>query len=103
MTDDAAKKHPLVGAGLLSKNEDGSIKYQASVLEIIPSGSSTTGDLALIQLYEWIMGEPSTRLLVPLSELASSQWVVFSDVEEMSKYYGRVLAPKRDWGDRGAN
>jgi hypothetical protein len=83
-------KHPLVGAGLHYKDEDGCVQNQAVILEVVSSGSSV-GDLALIQYFEWFGGEPSTRRLLPLTELANSdRWVFYADVEEMKDHHERV-------------
>jgi hypothetical protein len=83
-------KHPLVGAGVHCKDKDGCVQNQAVILEVVPSGSSV-GDLALIQYFEWLVGEPSTRRLLPLTELASSdRWVFYADAEEMNDHYQRV-------------
>lgn len=61
-------KHPLVGAGVHWCLPDGYVQNQASIVAIVPS-NSPAGDLALLQYYEWIMGEPSTRRLVSLARL----------------------------------
>jgi hypothetical protein len=92
MTDQqpAAQKHPLEGAGLHWKNEHGGVQYQATIIKIVPSGNANIGDLALIQYYEWISGTPSTQRLIPLVELATSQWVFYSSAEEMNDHYERV-------------
>lgn len=83
--------HPLVGAGLHRKDADGVVQNQAQIVAVVPSGSSATGDLALIQHFDWIMGEPSTRRLVPLAELASGdRWVLYASIEEMNDHYERV-------------
>jgi hypothetical protein len=81
----------LIGAGLHWKDVDGRVQRQAKVLAILESGSSTIGYLALIQYYEWLAGEPSTRRLVSLTELASSErWVFYASVEEMNDHYARI-------------
>jgi hypothetical protein len=84
-------KHPLVGAGVHWKDERGYTRHKATIIEVISSGSTQVGDLALLQYFDWIIGEPSTRRLVRLSELASSeQWVLYSSVEEMNAHYERI-------------
>lgn len=84
------KKHPLAGAGLHYKDEHERVLNQAMIVEVIPSNSAV-GDLALIQYFEWFIGAPSTRRLIPLSELASSdRWVFYSSVDEMNDHYERV-------------
>jgi hypothetical protein len=81
--------HPLIGAGLHYKDEHGRVLNQVSIVAVIASNSAA-GDLALIQYFEWISGEPSTRRLIPLSELASSdRWVLYSSVAEMKDHFER--------------
>jgi hypothetical protein len=82
-------KHPLVGAGLHYKDEHGRVLNQASIVAVIPSNSAA-GDLALIQYIEWMSGEASTRRLIPLSDLASSErWVLYGSAAEMSDHFER--------------
>jgi hypothetical protein len=35
-----ANRHPLIGAGLHFKSEEGTVENQAMILDVIPSGSS---------------------------------------------------------------
>jgi hypothetical protein len=87
------KPHPLVGRGLHYKDERGCVHNQATILAIVPSNSPEAGDLALIQYFDWLMGEPSTQRLLPLTELASSErWVFYENVEQMKDHYQRVDA-----------
>ncbi|MGH7049122.1 MAG: hypothetical protein ACREE5_00525 [Acetobacteraceae bacterium] len=89
----AAGEHPLVGAGLHRKGPDGDVVNQATVLAVMPSNNTSVGDLALIQYFDWILGDPSTRRLVSLVELASTdRWVLYSSVDEMKDHYDRVDA-----------
>jgi hypothetical protein len=89
--DTTTKKHPLEGAGLHYKDENGYVQHQAVIVTVISSGNTTIGDLALIQYFEWVSGGPSTRRLISLSEMASTdQWVFYSSVEEMKDHYERV-------------
>ena len=83
--------HPLVGAGLHWKGPDGDVINQAQVVAVFSSGSTAVGDVALLQYFEWFMGEPSTRRLIPVAELASSdRWVLYPSVEVMNDHYERV-------------
>ena len=97
-------KHPLVGAGLHWRDERGYTQNQATIVAVIPSGNAQVGDLALIQYFEWIIGGISTRRLVALSELASSeQWVLYSSVDEMNDHYERVDEHRNDHIRRNAD
>lgn len=87
--------HPLIGAGLHWKDEDGAVQWQASVIAVFPSGHPATGDVALIQFFEWGWGEPSTRRLIPIADLAASdRWVAYASVEAMNDHYERVDGPR---------
>ena len=84
-------RHPLNGAGLHYLREDGYVQYQACIVGVVPSGCASVGDLALIQYFEWFMGEPSTQRLVPLADIArDDRWVIFRDVAEMNDHFERV-------------
>lgn len=87
----AVASHPLVGAGVHYKNEHGCVENQAAIVAIIPSNNSAVGDLALLQYFEWMMGDASTQRLIPLAELAASdRWVLYQSPEEMNDHYKRV-------------
>jgi hypothetical protein len=96
------KPHPLVGRGLHYRDEQGCVQNQARILAIVPS-NSTAGDLALIQYLEWLMGEPSTQRLLPLTELASERWVFYENVEEMNDHYQRVDVHRNEHIRRTSN
>lgn len=90
------KPHPLLKAGLHWKLPSGEVQRQAVILAIVPSGSSQAGDLALIQYFEWMLGGPSTRALIPLAELATSRWVLYASVDEMIDHYERIDEPRNE-------
>ena len=82
--------HPLVGAAAHSLDEHGTTLYQISIVAVIPSGCGHIGDLALVQFYEWFVGEPTTRRLIPLTELATPDWKLFANLEDANYYYENV-------------
>lgn len=92
MTD--RPSHPLVGAAAHSLDEHGTTKYQIAILDVIPSGASDVGDLALVQFYEWFVGSPTNRRLIPLKELATPEWKLFANLEDANDYYNNVAAPR---------
>jgi hypothetical protein len=74
------QQHPLVGQYFLTYVEkDGKInrQWQGCVLEVI------NDDTLIVQLYEWILGNPSTRQLVPIVDTLTEQngvrWDFFPD------------------------
>jgi hypothetical protein len=87
--------HPLIGAGAHSLDDAGTTQYQIEILDVFPSGASDTGDLALVQFFSWIMGEPTNRRLIPLKELATPTWKLFASMSDANDYYEHV-AKHRD-------
>lgn len=83
------KAHPLIHRGLHRLDADRCVQNQAVILDVFPS-NSPTGDLAIIQYFEWFVGEPSTQGIVPVASLAGPEWVLYSSVEEMNEHYERV-------------
>ena len=86
----AKPPHPLVNAAAHSLDEHGTTKYQISILDVFPSGSTEAGDLALVQFYSWMIGEPTNRRLIPLKELATAEWKLFASLEDANDYYEHV-------------
>jgi hypothetical protein len=91
--------HPLIGAGAHSMDEHRTTEYQIKILAVFPSGAADTGDVALVQFFSWIAGEPSNRRLIPLKELATPVWKFFESIEDANDYYEHV-ARHRDEGIR---
>ena len=63
--------HALLRAGVHFKDEHDRVQNQAAIVAVFPSGNTTIDDLALLQCFSWIIGEPSTQRLIPLVEIAS--------------------------------
>ncbi len=74
--------HPLIGAGVKLRGEDDAL-HQAEIIAIIPSGSSTGGDLALLQFFDCMSGVASHRRLVALTELATERWTIYESADVM--------------------
>lgn len=83
-------KHPLLGAGLHWKDDVGRIERQAEITAVFPSGHRRVGHIALIQYFSWIMGERTTRQLVPVTRLTDTQWVLYASVADMNDYYNTI-------------
>lgn len=89
---------PLVGRCFVTFGANGKIRHQGIIrARVEPSAY-------LIQYFDWIMGEPSTMKVVPLSDLSCSineprvdAIELFEDAEHMSYWYeyggGRGLLP----------
>ena len=82
-------QHPLIRRGLHRLDHQRCVQNQAVIIEVFPS-NSPIGDLAIIQYFEWFMGEPSTQAVVPVTALADPEWVLYASVEEMNEHYDRV-------------
>jgi hypothetical protein len=89
-------EHPLVGAGAHMLDEHRTTKFQVTIVAVVPSGCPEVGDLALVQFYDWIIGEPTNRRLIPLRELATEQWKLFASMQEANDYYANVASHRDD-------
>jgi hypothetical protein len=69
-----SNKDPLIGRFFHSV-EDGRIKWQGLVI-----GSPVTG-WYLVQLFEWLMGEPNVQTLVGVEEMRS--WLFYETNQQM--------------------
>lgn len=79
--------------------KDGKIQWQGYVI-----GSPAPG-LYYVQLFEWLMGDPSTRKLVKLEDMMD--WLFYPDDEAMKFSYEHGVASgikrRSDKKDDGAN
>lgn len=86
--------HPLGGTGVHFKDEHGRVENQMVILDVVQSNSSA-GDLALVQYFDWMMGDRSTRALIPLAQMSDpKRWVFYANIDEMNEHYERVDGPK---------
>jgi hypothetical protein len=81
------QNHPLVGAAVQVRGQDGAVHGEAKIISVVPSGSNTVGDLALLQFFEYLSGMQLNRRLVPLTELANERWTFYESVEKMNEQY----------------
>jgi hypothetical protein len=94
---DIASGHPLVGKAFLSykpDSEDGkpSVEWQGEILAVVPSNNPVVGDLALIQLQEWMVGADNDCLLLPITAFTTEpgegrSFKLFHTVEARNDYY----------------
>ena len=76
----------LAGKFFHSLGEDGKVKWQGFVL-----GSPEPG-WYLVQLFEWLMGEPNVCKLVQFEEM--SKWLFYQDQESMIFSYEYGVASR---------
>jgi hypothetical protein len=93
----AAKPHPLVGRGVHFW-EDGAPAWQGQIIAVVPN---STGDLALVEFFEWFAGSPTYQQLIPLAEMASGEvkpakWTIFDNTEHMNGYWEAYGKHKKD-------
>jgi len=74
----------LVGQCFHSIDTDGSIQWQGVVLSRPEPG------WYCVQLFEWFMGEPNVRKLVPIKKM--KDWLFYKDVQEMNFSYEKGVA-----------
>lgn len=95
-----APTHPLVGAGLHFKSEEGEVLNQAHIVAVFPT-NGTGGDAALIEYFGWLDGGPTNRRLILVSELATDQrWTLYASVAAMSDHFERIDQHRNKWIQR---
>jgi hypothetical protein len=84
--------HPLVDRWFHSFGEEGVVHWQGHILaEVSP-------EVFLVQLYEWLGGEPSVQKLVPL--IAMAGWDFYDTDKDMNYTYRYTHRPRLDRRDR---
>ncbi len=78
-------KNKLEGKWFHILGADGKPKWQGQILFIVHAAPE---DYAVVQLYGWISGEPSTKSLIRLSIFAGC--LLYFTVEEMTDTYDRL-------------
>ncbi len=80
-------KHPLVGKFFHSLEADRrTIKWQGQILDEVAPG------ILLVQLYEYLMGQPSNQVMVPISDMA--YWPIYETDDEMREAFERQRPKK---------
>ena len=79
----------LVGHGAHHKDDEGFVDRQAVIVAVV-------GDAALLEFFDWIMGAPIYRELVPISELANGGWVLYEDAEAMRDRWEQYESHRRE-------
>lgn len=78
-------QHPLVGRFFHTTRTcpHGArvVEWQGHVI------AAVTADVLLIELFEWLMGEPSGQELITLADFMEKNPVLYSDAEEMHFSY----------------
>jgi hypothetical protein len=70
---------PLTGKFFHSFTADRKLSWQGQVLKHV------RGDFYLVQLFEWLMGEPSAKELVPMSGMVG--WSFYDTTKELHAAY----------------
>jgi hypothetical protein len=81
-----SKAGPYVGKWFHSHHEDGALNWQGQI-----TGQSKKR--VRVQLYEWLMGNPSSRTSVPISEI--KDWTLYNTDAEMREAGDAYLATRR--------
>ena len=85
--------HPLVGMCLHTFDEDGTIHYQAHIVGV-------DGDVCLVQLYEWMMGEPTRIEAWDKSRIYAPTTRLYADHETMVHEYDSPALRANKMGDK---
>jgi hypothetical protein len=75
----AGKKDPLIGKWFHSRKQSGVIEWQGTFV------ARVNDDHYLVQLFDWLIGAPSSMRVASISAMAS--WSVYDDDEEMKIAY----------------
>ena len=76
------ERNGLLGLFLHILTDDGQVCYQGKIVGF-------SGDVVLVQLYEWIMGEASTIKPIPRIQILSDRCRLYGSAEEMRWAYER--------------
>lgn len=60
--------------------KDGRVCYQGQII-------STHGEFALVQLFEWLAGEPSIVKAIPICHILSSDAILYTNADQMNANY----------------
>jgi hypothetical protein len=75
------RRHGLVGRWFHTFDEDGRVEKQGTIIDEI------SDKVYLVQLFEWILGEPSIQELIPLDEMTG--WAFYGSGEDMQFAYSQ--------------
>lgn len=89
------QRHGLVGLWFHRFADCGEVEWQGQVL-------SVEGDVALVQLYEWMVGSPSVIKAVQKSDLYSDKFALYASSEQMNAEY-KYLSLKAENAKRRAS
>lgn len=64
----------LVGKFFHSVDGKGGLRWQGTIL------SEPSPDMFLVQLFDWVMGQPSIQKLIPINEM--NDWIFYSTHDE---------------------
>jgi hypothetical protein len=78
----------LIGRWFHSFHADGrTVIWQGQILGL-------THGRYLVQLYEWVLGEPSTERLIPVADVAG--WQFYPSAQAKNDWYENVYSPRRE-------
>ena len=81
----------MVGLYFHTLNEDGTGEWQGCVVGKLP------GDRYLVQLCEWLLGQPTILKIVSLDQMTdTNRWQFYRTREEMLDEYDHVISPRQE-------
>lgn len=84
-----ARESPAGLIGLFFHSmKDGVVEWQGHIVQRL------SGDLYLVELFDWLMGCESVKKIVALD--AMSEWRLYDSADEMRHYYDYVYSPQRE-------
>jgi hypothetical protein len=101
------RSHPLVGCCFMVRSPERRTLFEGVIRAIIPSGRADTGDLALVQYFEALLGTPNTLALISLAEMTTPhgtkherEYVLFEDNQQLREYCEAYQRPTEEHLDR---
>lgn len=81
-------RHGLVGMAFHIFERPGPPQYQGHIVQAVDPG------FVVVEYFEWVLGDPTTRALVPLTDIAgarhrgvAARWQLYTNVADMVDWY----------------
>ena len=84
---DQSANDGLVGLFFHSISAGNEVEWQGRIVKELPS------ERYLVQLYDWMLGDPSLKKIVQISEMAA--WRFYDSAEEWRDWYEHVYSPRQ--------
>lgn len=80
-TSVSEKKAKLKGKFFHDFDEEGYVRHQGHIIDFV------NDDIAIVQYFEWVIGEPSQTKMVWLRDIVDGGWALYTSAEAMRDAY----------------